>query len=329
MILSIPYPAWIHPEIIPGVSFLRWYGLMYLVAFSIAYLLFRVQLKRGELQRFSPHEKAITHDEVLDFFTWSITGLLLGARIFATLVYESSWVYWIKPWLIFWPFSAEGQWTGLQGMSYHGGLIGVIAGGLLWCLVHKRNFLAWADTAVAGIPLGYTFGRLGNFFNAELYGRITDGPFGMIFPAVPLHDCFPAQEAWVQDFAARAGMLIPAGAQYVNLPRHPSQLYEALFEGVVLWLILWGIRNKKPFNGFILCCYMIGYGLVRFGIEYFRQPDYELGFRISTFTDSQIYRFDSLKNISTGQIFCFVMIVCGCAGLAVLRRLHKKWQAAG
>lgn len=326
MICAIQYPPWIRPEVIPGVSFLRWYGLMYLVAFTVAFLLFKVQVKKGELQKFSKSGKKITDEDVLDFFTWSIFGLLIGARVFATLVYDPTWLYWQKPWLIFWPLSETHKWTGLQGMSYHGGFIGCFIGAWLWTKRHKQDFLAWADTAAAGIPLGYTFGRIGNFLNGELYGRITASPVGMIFPSVPLYDCFPVQEAWVREFAEKAGIVIQEGAQYVNLPRHPSQLYEALFEGVILWLIVWMVRNKKPFNGFLFCLYTIGYGLVRFGIEYFRQPDYELGFRITS-EDAPIYLFHSWKNISTGQVFCFIMIAAGLAGIAVLSRYNKKREA--
>ncbi len=317
MLCAIQYPSWIRPEIIPGIYLLRWYGLMYLVAFSIAFFLFKRQVKNGELQRYAQLSDPVSEEAVVDFFTWTIFGLLLGARIFATLVYEPSWLYWQKPLLIFWPFSQNNEWTGLQGMSYHGGFIGAFLGAILWSKRHKQNFLAWADTACAGIPLGYTFGRIGNFLNGELYGRITTSPIGMIFPSVPLHDCFPVEKDWVKAFAQQAGLTIQEGAQYINLPRHPSQLYEALFEGVVLWLVIWTVRNKKPFNGFLLCLYSIGYGVVRFGIEYFRQPDYELGFRLGS-TDPHIYLNQSWLNISTGQILCFIMIAAGFAGIGVL-----------
>ena len=257
MICAIQYPSWMRPEIIPGFPFLRWYGLMYIVAFSIAYMLFKIQVKKGELQKYSKSEKTITDEDILDFFTWSLLGLMIGARIFATLVYEPTWLYWQKPWLIFWPFSESREWTGLQGMSYHGGFIGCFLGAFLWTKRHKQDFFAWADTAAAGIPLGYTFGRIGNFLNGELYGRITTSKIGMLFPSVPLHDCFPVKEDWVREFAAKAGIAVQEGAQYVNLPRHPSQLYEALFEGIVLWALVWLLRNKKRFFIFLL------YGWIR------------------------------------------------------------------
>lgn len=319
MLFVIQYPSWIRPEIIPSLPFLRWYGLMYLVAFTIAFVLFKVQVDKGELKKYAKSTVPITMDNIIDFFTWSILGLMIGARIFATLVYEPTWLYWQKPWLIFWPFSEAREWTGLQGMSYHGGFIGCFLGAWLWTKRHSQDFFAWADTAAASIPLGYTFGRLGNFLNGELYGRITASPIGMIFPSVPLHDCFPVKETWVKDFAAQAGLTIQEGAQYINLPRHPSQLYEALFEGIVLWIAVWLIRNKKPFNGFLFFFYTVGYGVVRFFIEYFRQPDYELGFKIAAAADeAHIYLFNSFKNISTGQIFCFAMIAIGLACMCVL-----------
>ncbi len=313
MLLYVYFPEGLKPEIIPGLP-VRWYGLMYLLAFFVTWLLFQRQIREEGLK--------VSDDDASSLFFALILGLILGARLFSALIYDTSGIYWRKPWLIFWPFS-NGRFTGLQGMSYHGGFIGCCIGGTIWTKKHKQNALAWADTAAAAIPLGYTFGRLGNFLNGELYGRITTSPIGMIFPSVPLYDCFPAHENWVKTFAEQVGITIQEGAQYVNLPRHPSQLYEALFEGVILWIIIWSVRNKKPFNGFLLCLYSIGYGVVRFGIEYFRQPDYELGFRLGS-TDTPIYLNQSWTNISTGQILCFIMIAAGLAGIGILSVLNAK-----
>ena len=163
---------------------------------------------------------------------------------------------------------------------------------------------------VIAIPCGYTFGRLGNFLNGELYGRVTKMPWGMVFPYA---EKFPANEKWVQDFCSDISMNIE-GLTFVNLPRHPSQLYEAFFEGIVLFLVLWFLRKHKKWDGLLSSIYMGGYGLVRFFIEYFRQPDAELGFRNSS--DSQIYLNNSIFNLSTGQILCLLMII-GSAGIAV------------
>jgi phosphatidylglycerol---prolipoprotein diacylglyceryl transferase len=327
MFLSIDYPSWISPEIIPGITLIRWYGLMYVFAFATAYLLFRYQVKKGELQRAEGRNTPVTDDDVVSFFTWGIFGLLIGARIFATLVYDTSGLYWQKPWLIFWPFSESGSWTGLRGMSYHGGFIGGFLGMLLWSIKKNRPFLAWCDTMGAAIPLGYTFGRLGNFLNGELYGRVTTSPVGMVFPDAQL---FPLSEGWVRATVDKLGMNIPAGAVMVNLPRHPSQLYEAFFEGIVLWVIIWFIfRKKKPFNGFISAIYSIGYGFFRFFIEYFREPDADIGYRITASGQpAPTYLFESALNISTGQILCLLMIIAGVAFIVVGSAQAKRQKKA-
>jgi phosphatidylglycerol:prolipoprotein diacylglycerol transferase len=325
MFLSIAYPSWIHPEIIPGLPFLRWYGLMYVFAFATAYALFRVQVKRGELQRAESRAAAVSDDEVVSFFTWGIVGLLLGARIFATLVYDPAGDYWHRPWLIFWPFDAAGNWTGFQGMSYHGGFIGGFFGMLFWSIRYKRSFLAWCDTMAAAIPLGYTFGRLGNFLNGELYGRITTSPIGMVFPDAAR---LPLSADWVRATVLKLHLAVPDGALEVNLPRHPSQLYEACFEGLLLWLVIWFIfRKRRPFNGFLTAVYTIGYGLVRFVIEYFREPDADIGYRITAGGNpAPLYVNESLFNLSTGQLLCSAMILGGIAFI-VVRAIQTKRAA--
>ena len=119
-----------------------------------------------------------------------------------------------------------------------------------------------------GIPLGYTFGRFGNFINGELYGRVTRLPFGMVFPhATPL----PLSEEWVSEIARDVGMEISANQTFVNLPRHPTQLYEALLDGFLIWVVIWFIvRKRRPFPGFTISFYVIAYGVARFVIDYLR-----------------------------------------------------------
>lgn len=320
--LYINFPKWIHPEIFPGVpvlGLLRWYGLMYIFAFATAYLVLKRERKEGLLDT---AEQKATEDDIFSFITFGIIFLLLGARIFSTLVYDTSGLYWKKPWLIFWPFDTETkQFTGLAGMSYHGGFIGGLIGMIVWCVTHKRPVWKWIDAMVVAIPLGYTFGRLGNFMNGELYGRITTVPWGMVFPRA---ERFSYSINWVQDFAAACGMTVAEGTKLVNLPRHPSQLYEALFEGLLLWTVLWTLRKHKPFDGFLAGCYTIGYGLVRFVIEYFREPDADLGYRISRDGSDAIYINTSLLNISTGQILCFLMILGGIGIITTLAILNRK-----
>ena len=153
-------------------------------------------------------------------------------------------------------------------MSYHGALIGVILASRGFCLKYKLNFWSFADLLAPVVPLGYTFGRLGNFINGELYGRITTMPWGMYFPLDPAHQL-----------------------------RHPSQLYEAFFEGLFLFVLLWSLRKRASAPGVLFSFYLIGYGLIRFILEFFREPDQQLGFIFGPF--------------SMGQVLCFAMILTG------------------
>ncbi|WP_178843077.1 prolipoprotein diacylglyceryl transferase [uncultured Treponema sp.] len=326
--LYINYPSWIKPEIFPGVPVLgliRWYGLMYIFAFGTAFIILKKLLKEGALDETTAGGtlKKATEDDIFSFIATGIVFLLIGARVFSTLVYDTTGIYWKKPWLIFWPFNSSGQFTGLAGMSYHGGFIGGLLGMIFWCKKNKRKTLRWIDAMVTAIPLGYTFGRLGNFLNGELYGRITTAPWGIIFPQA---DRFSSSIKWVQDFANQCGLTV-TGAM-VNLPRHPSQLYEAFFEGLVLFAILWLLHKKKPFDGFSSAIYTIGYGVFRFFIEYFREPDSDIGYRIASDTNAPLYMNTSLLNISTGQVLCLLMIAGGTALLVFSYLLSKKQKNA-
>ena len=300
MLLAVNFPSWLKPEIIPGLP-LRWYGLMYIVAFGVAFLLYRKQVKERNFP--------LTEDELSGLFFWGILALILGARIFSTLVYENNGEYLRAPWLIFWPFR-NNQFTGFQGMSYHGGVIGGILSILIYSWKKKLDFREIGDMYAASIPLGYTFGRLGNFINGELYGRISSGPFAMVFPGAGI---YPSNRYYQDVLSAAENMgfdVIPGSV--INLPRHPSQLYEAFFEGIVLWAIIWLFRNRKPFKGFLVTLYISGYGLVRFFIEYFREPDADLGYRIE-FIKSAVSPALSHPplSFSTGQVFCFAMVIIG------------------
>lgn len=255
-------PEHVNPEIIHFGNFqIRYYGLMYVVAFTIVYFLVAFRIKSEHLD--------FSKDVIQDCFVWIILGLMIGARIGYVLFYNFSY-YFSNPLEIILPFSFSGgfHFTGLAGMSYHGGLIGIIIASTIFCVKKKMNFWRLADLLIPAIPLGYTFGRIGNFINGELYGRVTEKPWGMYFPLDP-----------------------------DNLLRHPSQLYEAFFEGILLFVILWSIRNKNTFKGFFLSAYLIGYGAVRFFIEFTREPDEQLGFIAGSLT--------------MGQILCIVMIVAG------------------
>ena len=312
MLQFVAYPAWISPFVVPGLP-VRWYSMMYLVAFAITFILFIKQRNKGLID--------CSNDDTYTLFLYVIAGLILGARLFSTLFYDGSLYYWKHPWLIFWPFS-NGRFVGLPGMSYHGGLIGVVVGGVLFARKYRMNFLNIADTLAAGIPLGYTFGRLGNFINGELWGRVSTASWAMVFPNAP---SFSTNYEWVRNTADTIGLQYVPGAM-LNLPRHPSQLYEALFEGILLWIFLWFfIRRRNRFPGYTVSWYLIGYGFFRFVIEYFREPDANLGFIISGGENTDpTALFLSPLNISMGQILSFAMIIAGIAFLYIGSRRNPK-----
>ncbi|GHV86992.1 prolipoprotein diacylglyceryl transferase [Spirochaetia bacterium] len=281
---------------------------MYIVAFGVAFLVYRRQVRERNFP--------MTEDDLASLFFWCIVGLLLGARIFATIVYETSDIYRRQPWLVFWPFR-DGQFTGLAGMSYHGGAIGGTIGIITYSLKKRWDAREIGDMYAASIPLGYTFGRLGNFINGELYGRVTTGPLGMIFPNATT---LPASEAWVREAAEKTGVSVPGLNAWINLPRHPSQLYEALLEGVVAWFITWMLRNRKPYKGFLFGIYFVIYGFFRVIVEYFREPDEGLGYRIE-FIKSAIPPNPAISHpllsFSTGQLLSFLMIFLACIWLVI------------
>jgi phosphatidylglycerol:prolipoprotein diacylglycerol transferase len=144
----------------------------------------------------------------------------------------------------------------------------------------------------------------------------------MVFPAA---ESFSLREGWVREIAEKCGLGTGLSTGFINLPRHPSQLYEALFEGIVLWAIIWFLRNRKPFKGFLVGIYLIGYGFFRFLIEYFREPDAGLGYRIEFVrTRMPPALFTSPWNFSTGQILSFIMILGGLLWLLFMSRMSDK-----
>jgi phosphatidylglycerol:prolipoprotein diacylglycerol transferase len=235
---------------------------MYLVAFAVTYMLVLSRINNEKITTFKK--------EVIDnYFIWAIISVLIGGRLGYALFYNLSY-YLQHPLEIILPFDIDNgfQYTGLYGMSYHGALIGVVLASIGFCLKYKLNFWSFVDLLAPVVPLGYTFGRLGNFINGELYGRVTTMPWGMYFPLDSAHQL-----------------------------RHPSQLYEALFEGLFLFVILWSLRKKVTIPGVLFSFYLIGYGSIRFILEFFREPDQQLGFILGPF--------------SMGQVLCFAMILTG------------------
>jgi phosphatidylglycerol:prolipoprotein diacylglycerol transferase len=226
----IDYPQ-LDPVLVQiGPLAIRWYGLMYMLSFLIGW-----PLLSRRARRWMPE---LTIELQNDLLLWIVLGVVLGGRLGYILFYNAS--YYFSH-----PAALIRIWEG--GMSFHGGLIGVLLAGWLFARKHRLGFLKLADTVIPVFPLGLLLGRIGNFINAELWGRVTDVPWGMVFPG--------------------------AGP----LPRHPSQLYEAVLEGVVLMAVLWYLGRKERPEGWLLGVFSLGYALSRFLVEFVREPDAHLG----------------------------------------------------
>jgi phosphatidylglycerol:prolipoprotein diacylglycerol transferase len=250
----------VHPNFDPiafqiGPLAVRWYGLMYLVGFAVAYLLGRLRIKQARSGR-------VTVQIFDDLLFFVVLGVVLGGRLGYVIFYKPG--YYLQH-----PLEIFAVWQG--GMAFHGGFLGVLLA--MWYVTRKHR-LVWLETAdfVAPlIPLGLAAGRLGNFINGELYGRVTDVAWGMVF--------------------ASPG----AGA----LPRHPSQLYQFALEGIALFVILWLYTARARPVGAASGLFLIGYGGLRFVAELFREPDDFLGFLALGLTMGQ---WLSLPMVAAGAI---------------------------
>lgn len=253
----------------------HYYGMMYLATAFVAYLVAFYRLRRD------PIDFGISKLQLQEVCTGSMLGAILGGRL-GYVVFYNFLYYMRNPLQIILPFDMANGWKfiGISGMSFHGGLIGVLLFWVIYFRKRKLNLRLGIDLLGSGVALGYTFGRLGNFINGELYGRVTEGAIGMYFPA--------------------------AGSEL----RHPSQLYEGFFEGIVLFSIMWFFRNRTKVKGTLLPIYLAGYGVFRFFIEYFREPDSHLGFVFLDFT--------------MGQILCFGMVLTAILLYYLMYRLHKQ-----
>lgn len=234
-----------------GPVALRWYGMMYLVAFIAAMFLANKAADKSNGEW--------TREQVSDLLFYGFLGVVLGGRIGYVLFYQFDY-FLAEPLYLF------KIWTG--GMSFHGGLLGVITAVYIFAKKTNKSFLAVGDFVVPLVPIGLGMGRLGNFINAELWGRQTDVPWAMVFPTDAL-----------------------------QVPRHPSQLYEFFLEGVVLFIILYFVTRKPRSLGLASGTFLIGYGVFRSIIEFFREPDAHLGLYFSF--------------ISKGQILSVPMILAG------------------
>ena len=230
---AIPYPV-IDPVIVQiGPLAIRWYALAYIGGLLLGW--------RYMIRLATRPPVVASREAVDDFLVWMTLGVVLGGRFGYVLFYNSA--YYMEN-----PLAALQVWKG--GMSFHGGLVGVVVAGLIFVKMRKINLLRFADIVACAAPIGVFLGRLANFINGELFGRVSDVPWAMVFP--------------------RGG----------PEPRHPSQLYEAGLEGLLLFAVLYGLsRSEKVWNrpGMLTGVFIGGYGTARAFVEMFRQPDSHLG----------------------------------------------------
>lgn len=215
----------------------HWYGIMYVCALLVALFMAKWIVKKDSLK--------ISEKDLDSYFIWVEIGVILGARLGYIIFYDPHVVYYFThPWQIFNPF-VNGEFVGIRGMSYHGALIGFLLASFGFSYKHKINQWFLLDLVALSVPLGYVFGRIGNFLNQELIGRYTEVSWGIYVDGVL---------------------------------RHPSQIYEAFLEGLILFVIIYAYRKKKRFEGELIAIYGMLYGAARFAAEFFREPDFQMGF---------------------------------------------------
>lgn len=248
----------IHPQFDPAaISFgdfaIRWYALSYIVGFALFSWLGKRRIRQGN---------TVFTEEMLDnFLTWGVLGVIVGGRLGFVLFYQPE--YYLAH-----PADIIKVWQG--GMSFHGGFLGVLIAAFLFARRYRLRALQVLDFIAPLVPLGLASGRLGNFINGELWGRVSTPDFwgAMGFPQAHLEDMKLAlnNPQWAEWMV-----------QYGALPRHPSQLYQVLMEGLLLFVLLWRFSRQTRPEGQVASFFLLGYGVFRFIAEYFRQPDDYLG----------------------------------------------------
>ncbi len=226
-----------------GFISVHWYGIMYISALLTALWFAKWIIKRDNM--------AISEETIDNYFIWIEVGIILGARIWYILFYDPNTSYYLThPWQIFNPFQ-NGEFVGIRGMSYHGAVVGAAIGSYLFSRKNPGQIYKILDVVALSVPVGFVFGRIGNFLNQELVGRVTDVPWGI----------------YVQDMNTHELIL-----------RHPSQLYEGFLEGVVIAILIYFYRKHRKFDGALAGIYGVMYGTARFIVEFWREADVQLGY---------------------------------------------------
>jgi phosphatidylglycerol---prolipoprotein diacylglyceryl transferase len=277
----------IHPNFDPialhlGPLAVRWYGLMYLLAFVQCIVIGRIRLRLPYVAA-----QGWTTKDIDDILFYGVLGTILGGRLGYVVFYKSGF-YLAHPLDIF------KVWEG--GMSFHGGMIGVTLAMVLFAWQRKRTWLQVTDFVAPLVPLGLAAGRFGNFINGELWGRVTNpsAPWAMLFQNASADDAI-----WLQQHPQLDAQwhLPEIFERYQMLPRHPSQLYEIALEGFALFVVMWLMSRKQRPVGAISAVFLIGYGIARFTVEFAREPDDYLGLLA--------------MNLSMGQWLSLPMIIAG------------------
>jgi phosphatidylglycerol:prolipoprotein diacylglycerol transferase len=255
-LMAIPFPGIDPVAISLGPLHVRWYGLAYLAGLVLGWLYMRALLRNKRLWAGDP---PMTPEQADDYLLWVTLGVVVGGRLGFVLLYEPS-LFLHEPWRI------VSVWEG--GMAFHGGLLGVILAVVLFSRWNKIPFLSLGDVTCAAVPIGLFFGRIANFINGEIYGRLTDVP-------------------WAVDFPTR--VLSPGD---LPGPRHPTQLYEAFLEGIVLFAVLRALTHSRlafMSPGLTSGVFLTGYGLARISVEFFKEWDYGQFFTTAYFSEGMIY----------------------------------------
>ena len=235
-----------------GPLAVHWYGIMYLLGFAGAWFVGNRRRVQGRLP--------ISYEAYSDLAFYVMLGVILGGRVWYMLSYVS------LDWIVHDPLAIFRVWDG--GMSFHGGLLGVLFAGWLWSRRNRIHFFDTIDFVAPLIPIGLGLGRLGNFINGELWGKLTDGPWGVIFPGA-LENLDKSRAELYQMYLA---------GQLNNQARHPSQLYEFALEGVVMFTVLFVFSMKPRPRYAVSGMFGLLYGLFRFAVEFVRVPDQQLGY---------------------------------------------------